>query len=272
MGKIKVESVDSKVFKLGGIPYLRGQYVLQYSEVNYGDDGLLTEDPKVMLTALNTQAGAVIRQPFKDFKPHTDFLDSAGNPYADFDAFALNLAGVISVSAGGSGGGIPEAPEDGKAYARLNGEWQLASLQRVAEASVNNPSEIAKSNIQIAVESDTASPGSTVTSTIGYDGISYVNAKYDFPSEGDYSFASSNLVANAVVASSLVSLSGIESNFETQISSPNSVDKIIIESTFDSNIINTFILDDVSNVGVGTKTIKFPQVAVGDTEVLAIEP
>ncbi|MBP9793781.1 MAG: hypothetical protein KBC56_07270 [Flavobacterium sp.] len=101
MGKIKVESVDSKVFKLGGIPYLRGQYVLQYSEVNYGDDGLLTEDPKVMLTALNTQAGAVVRQPFKDFKPWTDFLDSAGDAYADFDAFALNLAGVISVSASG---------------------------------------------------------------------------------------------------------------------------------------------------------------------------
>ena len=227
------------------------KFIQQGTNVTITGSGLTEEDPLIINSTGGGGGGGV-----QSIVAGTNVSVNATDP----------VNPIVSAS------GIEDAPSDGKAYVRINGAWQLASLQRVAEASVNSPEEIAKSNIQIAVESDTALPGNTVTSTLGYEGVSYVNVRYDDPSEGDYSFKTSNLGGNVVAASSLVSLSGIESYHVTQIYSPSSVDKRIIESIFDSNTKNIFILDDVSNVGAGFKTIKFPQVAVGDTEVLAIEP
>jgi len=109
MGKLKIESIDSKTFKLGGLCFAKGQYMVQYSEVNTDENGDLTSDPKVFLLPLNTPAGATVKSPFKEYQPYTNFLDSAGDPFADFDTFTEALVDIIT-PAGGSGS-IPTLQE-----------------------------------------------------------------------------------------------------------------------------------------------------------------
>ena len=96
MAKIKLEIINAATFKCAGKAYPKGKYLPEYDETSTGNNGLLTDaiSARVFLRPIVQNPGA--KPPFKNPRPWTDFLDSKGKPYANFNAFTVALQSVIT--------------------------------------------------------------------------------------------------------------------------------------------------------------------------------
>jgi len=101
MGKLKIRSLNSKTFEVGGMAFSKGNYCIEYSEVNTDENGDLMSYPNVFLKPKDVFLSS--KAPFKSFKPYTDFLDLNGDPFDDFEVFTAAFADIVSVEAGGGG-------------------------------------------------------------------------------------------------------------------------------------------------------------------------
>lgn len=102
MSLIKLENTNANVFTVKGIPYLKGQYRIEYNKIDTtGADGEVSTANKanvgVKLTALSKNLDPNVQEPWKGYKPYTSFLDSTETAYADFDTFALALANMVAL-------------------------------------------------------------------------------------------------------------------------------------------------------------------------------
>jgi len=102
MSLIKLENTNANVFTVKGIPYLKGQYRLEYNRIDTtGTDGEVSTSDKgkvgVRLVALTKSLDPSVQEPWKGYKPYTAFVDSTETAYADFDTFALALANMVAL-------------------------------------------------------------------------------------------------------------------------------------------------------------------------------
>jgi len=112
MGKIKLEDSGEKTFKLAGKTFLKGQYVIEYTETNTDENGVLTNTEKATVFLRPIAYSQIDRQsslPFKTPVSWLDFVDSTGAPYADFDTFSNALA--VAIANFNSGGATPTLQE-----------------------------------------------------------------------------------------------------------------------------------------------------------------
>ena len=96
MGKIKIEEINSSIFKLAGKAYLRGKYVPEYNETSTNNKGLLTRNKKALVFLRPLVSGPDVRPPFKNPRPWTDFVDAKDKDYTDFDTFTKAFVSIIS--------------------------------------------------------------------------------------------------------------------------------------------------------------------------------
>ena len=102
MSLIKLENTNANVFTVKGIPYLKGQYRIEYNKIDTtGADGEVStankESVGVKLTALSKNLDPNVQEPWKGYKSYKSFLDSTETAYADFDTFALALANMVAL-------------------------------------------------------------------------------------------------------------------------------------------------------------------------------
>lgn len=130
---MKLESVNSSLFKLGGVTYTKGDYVPVWKNLNYTNDVVDNDKsvPTVNIINKNTNLGI-----FTDYVSHTRFVDSTGTPYADVATFALALATIISgngTSVGPTGPTGPQGPV-GPAGLVWKGAWVSGTSYLVNDA------------------------------------------------------------------------------------------------------------------------------------------
>ena len=96
MSKIKLEIVNAATFKCAGKAYPKGKYLPEYDETSTDKNGVLTNPnrARIFLRPLSQDTGS--KPPFQNPRPWTDFIDSKGKPYADFDTFTVALQSVIT--------------------------------------------------------------------------------------------------------------------------------------------------------------------------------
>tara|TARA_Y100000588_G_C14246768_1_gene921761 strand:+ start:1055 stop:1357 length:303 start_codon:yes stop_codon:yes gene_type:complete len=94
--KIKIEELNSNIFKLGGKAYPKGMYIPEYNETSTDAKGLLTnrEQARVLLRPIGVSSDA--KCPFKNPRPWSDFVDARGKRYVDFATFTESLLEIIS--------------------------------------------------------------------------------------------------------------------------------------------------------------------------------
>jgi hypothetical protein len=130
---MKLESVNSSLFKLGGVTYTKGDYVPVWKNLNYTNDVVDNDKsvPTVNIINKNTNLGI-----FTDYVSHTRFVDSTGTPYADVATFALQLATIISgnsTSVGPTGPTGPQGPV-GPAGLTWKGAWVSGTSYLINDA------------------------------------------------------------------------------------------------------------------------------------------
>jgi len=130
---MKLESVNSSLFKLGGVTYTKGDYVPVWKNLNYTNDVVDNDKsvPTVNIINKNTNLGI-----FTDYVSHTRFVDSTGTPYTDVATFALALATIISgnsTSVGPTGPTGPQGPV-GPAGLTWKGAWVSGTSYLVNDA------------------------------------------------------------------------------------------------------------------------------------------
>jgi hypothetical protein len=130
---MKLESVNSSLFKLGGVTYTKGDYVPVWKNLNYTNDVVDNDKsvPTVNIINKNTNLGI-----FTDYVSHTRFVDSTGTPYADVATFALALATTISGNATSVGPTGPTGPQGpvGPAGLTWRGAWVSGTSYVVNDA------------------------------------------------------------------------------------------------------------------------------------------
>ena len=96
MGKIRIEELNNSIFKLAGKAYPKGKYLPEYNETSTNAKGLLTNLAEARVFLRPLVSGPDVRPPLKNPRPWTDFLDSKGKPYANFNAFTETFVSIIS--------------------------------------------------------------------------------------------------------------------------------------------------------------------------------
>ncbi len=92
MSTIKLESVNGAVFLLSGKAYAKGEYKVIYSENGNDSNGVLLEPIKSLVTIRDKTGG----MPIVTDELYTNFIDSEGDAYADFDTFTKALQALIT--------------------------------------------------------------------------------------------------------------------------------------------------------------------------------
>lgn len=99
MRKIKLESVNSSTFMVSGVAYLKGQYKVEYVETTNTTLGVVSDATKAKVLIKPLTYNGLDKHtlyPFKEARPYTDFVDSTGTAYADFDTFTKALTTLIA--------------------------------------------------------------------------------------------------------------------------------------------------------------------------------
>lgn len=168
MSLIKLENTNANVFTVKGIPYLKGQYRIEYNKIDTtGTDGEVSTADKgkvgVKLVALSKSLDPSVQEPWKGYRPYTAFLDSTETAYADFDTFALALANMVALPNNAATsdlisdkGTVTQASSitTGVTLSNLNGVITTVSSTLAADTSANftvtNTKVTAASNIQVS--------------------------------------------------------------------------------------------------------------------------
>jgi hypothetical protein len=132
MSNIKLEIVDSVTFRVSGKSYPRGKYVPEYQETATDENGVLLNENKAVLfirPVVEINQSCPIRQvnPFKSPRKWTDFIDSNGDYFSDFQTFTDFVNEMIS---------LPD--EDGISF--------LTYVGVISQTSTSAPTQILKRN------------------------------------------------------------------------------------------------------------------------------